>query len=72
VDQPHEDDREEVELLAQDHAVERLALRARGFLQVLDLSEHEIDHLPLHAGRSSATVSPLGGIGNVQLPQASR
>jgi hypothetical protein len=47
VDQPHEHDREEVELLAEDRRVERLALGARRVLQVLNLRDDEVDHPPL-------------------------
>ncbi len=49
VDEPHEHDREEVELLAQDHAVENLALGACRVLQAVDLRDQEVDHRVLPA-----------------------
>ena len=42
VDEPHEHDGEEVELLAEDDAVETEALDRRGVLEVLDLGEQEV------------------------------
>ena len=42
VDQPHQHDGEEVELLAEDDAVEAQALRRRGVLEVRDLGEQEV------------------------------
>ena len=68
VDQPHEDDGEEVELLREDRAVERLARRARGVLELLDLRDDQSDHASSMAKRPltrqfrnrafGATVSP--------------
>ena len=71
VDQPHEYDREEVELLAEDCAVERQALGARRVLQFGDLRNHQCDHassvaiaaadtLSSPTGPAGATLSPAG------------
>ena len=61
VDQPHEHDREEVELLAEDRRVCGLALRAGSLLEVLHLREDEVDHafLPCRRARASRAIKRL-------------
>ena len=57
VDEPHEYDGEEVELLAQDYAVESLARGACGILELVDLRDQRCDHAFLLAKRPPDTVS---------------
>ncbi len=62
VDQPHQDDGPEVELLPQDGAVERLGLGACRVLQVRHLCNEDVDHDPLQLAltlTTSATLSAL-------------